>query len=227
MEERLTQEDTDTILECFHRILKHLERKKTAGGGLITAEHYSDAGLLEPTSSQKWVQFWARARAGKRGGESELHTTLIKAAVKKMFTQTGPDGRSKKVAHTEHVAEGLRQLVNAVRVGRFFYGGWAQEMLYTFIKVPGAMGLENSRPVGLLEIPQKASHAFDYAAITEVWERQGLLHNSQYAIRATKGTEEPLLLWSLMTDRAYLEKEDQARGHGDLKHAYDGVQQWC
>jgi hypothetical protein len=89
------------------------------------------------------------------------------------------------------------------------------------------MGLENSRPVGLLEILQKASYAFDYATITEVWEKRGLLHNSQYAFRAKKGTEWPLLLWSLVNDRAYLKKEDQARGQGDLKHAYDGVQQWA
>ena len=60
-----------------------------------------------------------------------------------------------------------------------------------------------------------------------MWERKGLLHNSQYAFRAKKGTEGPLLLWSLMNDRAYLRKEDQARGQGDLKHAYDGVQQWA
>jgi hypothetical protein len=30
-----------------------------------------------------------------------------------------------------------------------------------------------------------------------------------------------------MNVRAYLRKEDQARGQGDLKHAYDGVQQWA
>ena len=56
--------------------------------------------------------------------------------------------------------------------------------------------------------------------------RRGLLHNSQYVFRAKKGTEGPLLLGSLMNDRAYLNKEDQARDQGDLKHAYDGVQQW-
>ena len=52
----------------------------------------------------------------------------------------------------DHVVEGLRQLVNAARVGRLFYSDWTQELLYTCIKVPGAMGLENSRPVhvGLL-----------------------------------------------------------------------------
>jgi hypothetical protein len=63
------------------------------------------------------------------------------------------------------------------------------------------MGLENSRPVGLLEILQKASRAFDYAAITKVWEKKGLLHNSQYEFRAKKGTKGPLLLWSLKAQR--------------------------
>ena len=65
MEGRLTTEDTSTISECFHRMLKHLERKKTADGGLISAEDYSGTGLRKPISRQKWVQFWARSRAGK------------------------------------------------------------------------------------------------------------------------------------------------------------------
>ena len=49
--------------------------------------------------------------------------------------QTGPDGKSTKVAYTEHVVEGLRLLVNASREGRFFYSAWTHELLYTFIKV--------------------------------------------------------------------------------------------
>ena len=48
------------------------------------------------------------------------------------------------------------------------FGHKNEELLYTFIKVPGETltGLENSRPAGLLEILHKASCAFDYAAIT-------------------------------------------------------------
>ena len=46
---------------------------------------------------------------------------IIKAAMEKVSMQTGPDGKCKKVSYTGHVAEGLRQLVNAARVGRFFY----------------------------------------------------------------------------------------------------------
>ena len=102
------------------------------------------------------MQFWARAGAGKRGGGSELHATLIKATVKKVFTVVGPEGKSRMIAKSDHVVDGLRQLVNAARVGRFFHSEWTQELMYTFVKVPGAMGLENSRPVGLLKILQKA-----------------------------------------------------------------------
>ena len=47
----LTSEDISTVPECFHRMLKHLERKKTDDGSLITAEDYSEAGLLKPIIS--------------------------------------------------------------------------------------------------------------------------------------------------------------------------------
>ena len=55
LEGRLTAEGTNTISECFDRMLKPLERKKTVGGDLLTKESYSEAGLLKPISSQKWV----------------------------------------------------------------------------------------------------------------------------------------------------------------------------
>ena len=50
-----------------------------------------------------------------------------------------------------------------------------------------------------------------------MWERKGLLYDSQYAFRAKKGTEGPLLLRSMMNDKAYLRKEDQARGQDDRR----------
>ena len=57
------------------------------GGSLATTNDYSEAGLLGPISSEEWVQFWARTRAEKWGGGSELHATLIKVAVEEVFTQ--------------------------------------------------------------------------------------------------------------------------------------------
>ena len=152
VEGQLTEEDVNTIPECFHMMLKYLERKQAMGGSKMTAGNYSEASLVQPISKQMWARFWARAGAGNRRGESELHATLIKAAGKKAFMQTGPDGKGKMVAMPEHVVEGLRRLMNAARVGRFLCNDWTQELLYIFIKVPEAMGPENSRPMGLLEI---------------------------------------------------------------------------
>ena len=36
-----------------------------------------------------------------------------------------------------------------------------------------------------------------------------------------------MMLWLLMGERAYQAKEDQARGQGDLEHAYDSAFQWA
>ena len=215
VEGQLSQGDVRSIRRCFHRMLPFLERKRLQRGGRRVGEgDYDKAGLMQEISRDDWKQFWARASAGKRGGRSGMHVSLLKAADKRVFVEVGKGGKASWVARTAHVMDGLRKLVNSARVGRFFYSDWEHELLYTFIKVPGAVGLENSRPVGMLEILQKASYAFDFGRITEVWEQKGLLHNSQYAFRAGRGTEGPLLLWSIMNDKAYLHKEDQARGRG-------------
>lgn len=83
----------------------------------------------------------------------------------------------------------IKVLVNLGRRLRFFYDSWFLEHLFTFVKVAGATGLENSRPVGLLEILLKSTLAFDYADLSKVWEEQGLLHASQDAFRRGRGTE--------------------------------------
>ena len=40
-------------------------------------------------------------------------------------TEVGKDGNKSQVTQTNHVAEGLRQLVNAATVRRFFYSEWS------------------------------------------------------------------------------------------------------
>jgi hypothetical protein len=127
---------------------------------------------------------------------------------------------------TGHVDEALRLLVNISRVLRFHYEQFIHELLYTFIKVTGGIGLEQSRPVGLLEILSKGSKAVDYAGVSNTWERLGFLHGSQHAFRRGRGTEGLLMLWILASEESFRNKTDQARGQGDLKRAYDSVFQW-
>ena len=54
VEGQLTAEDTSTIPVCFHRMLKYLERDQAVGGSKIPAGDYSEAGLMQPISKQKY-----------------------------------------------------------------------------------------------------------------------------------------------------------------------------
>ena len=97
-------------------MLKYLERKKAVGSSLGISEDYNEAGPTAQAQQQSGVgavwgqgQGW-EARRRVRASAPCNTATLIKAAVKKVFIQTGPDGKSRKVSYPGHVAEGLRQL---------------------------------------------------------------------------------------------------------------------
>jgi hypothetical protein len=183
---------------------------------------YERCGLMRALSRMRWDELWRAAKGGKRGGGSGVHATLVKALRMEVWGDSGEE-----ISWTGHVFEGLRLLVNAGRVGRMYYESWKKELDYLFIKVPGGAGLDMSRPVRLLEALLKASYTADFAGIVDVWEKAGLIEDAQSAFRVGRGTEEPMMLWVLMGERAYQYKEDQARGQGDLEHAYDSVFQWA
>ena len=115
----------------------------------------------------------------------------------------------------------MRQLVNIARLTRRDYESWLQELLYFFIKTPGTCGLENCRPVGLLEVLFKCSEAFEAAAMVSVWKKMGTMSEEQWAFTEGKGCDGPLLMWMLMSEEAYLHKMDIAETEVDKKQAFD------
>jgi hypothetical protein len=241
----LTAIDLESIPREFHRLLQCLWIGKDSKGKTLGAQHYTNIGLMKPIIWSDWECFWRGVKGGTRGGHSQLHCTRMKALLatwKPSAKEKGGSRRGRKKCAvksgleeeddrerclTMHVMESIMLLVNAARVGQFFYSAWKKELLYTFMKVPGAVGLENSRPVGMLEILLKCTLEFDYSGISGVWERVGALDSAQYAFREDKGVEGPLMLWALMNEQAYRVKEDQARGQYDLQHAFDGVYWWA
>ena len=56
VEGRLTTKDTSTVPECFHRILKHLERKKAVGGCLGYSLGHTRPGLLLSEFFSRWFE---------------------------------------------------------------------------------------------------------------------------------------------------------------------------
>jgi hypothetical protein len=212
-EGELTEEDLEATPEAFHGFLKYLRRAwSEVAGRRVEEGDYEGSGLGEEITRRDWEAFWGQAAPGKRGGDTGVHATLIKALYKKEGEGEQPGRR---------IGETLRRLVNIARVSRRDYRSWKEELLYFFIKNPGTCGLENCRPVGLLEVLFKCSEAFDAAAMLSVWTRMGLVTEEQWAYLEGKGCDGPLLMWTLMGEEAYLHKIDYGDAEVDSEKAFD------
>jgi hypothetical protein len=205
---------------AFHDLATDLQRveiETSDGNRPIDEEDYEGSGLGEAIGYEDWRQFWRRVKGGTRGGATGLHVDLIKACYSKT-----EDGEGKAVeSQVGHFADTAWKLLNVAIIMRRDYKSWLQEQLYYFIKNPGTVGLENSRPVGLLEILFKCKEAFDSAALMQVWRRTGVLQSEQWAYQEGKGCEGPLLMWMLLSEESYRNKEDMGEGETDSERAFD------
>jgi hypothetical protein len=141
---------------AFHDLATDLQRveiETNEGSRPIDEEDYEGSGLGEAIGYEDWRQFWRRVKGGTRGGATGLYVDLIKACYSKI-----EDGEGKAAeSQVGHFADTAWKLLNVAIIMRRDYKSWLQEQLYYFIKNPGTVGLENSRPVGLLEILFKCS----------------------------------------------------------------------
>ena len=228
MEEQRLKEG---LPECFHGLAADLQSAQVGAGRVseqcssaveqeevrrIQEADYDGSGLGEVIEAADWGAFWRGAKGGTRGGASGVHADLLKACYKDI------KGVAQECDDTaKEFGEMARQLVCIARLRRQYYASWKEELLYYFVKNPGMTGLENSRPVGLLEVLYKCSEAFDSAAMMSVWRRLGVLQPEQWAYQEGRGCEGPLLIWMLLGEEAYLNREDIAEGETDSERAFD------
>ena len=204
----------------FHDLAADLQRveiETSDGVRPIAEEDYDGSGLGEAIGYEDWRQFWRRVKGGTRGGATGLHVDLIKAC----YSKTENDEGKVEESQVGHFADTAWKLLNVAIIMRRDYRSWLQEQLYYFIKNPGTVGLENSRPVGLLEILFKCKEAFDSSALMQVWRRTGVLQSEQWAYQEGKGCEGPLLMWMLLSEESYRNKEDMGEGETDSERAFD------
>ena len=188
------------LAECLQRVevnacddhAVRMERVASEGTRRVCETDYDESGLGEPITDEDWQAFWRGIKGHTRGGASGVSVDLIKACYKE--SREGTDTELGTTQRARGIGEAARLLVNVARVERKYYRSWQQELLYYFIKNPGTTGLENSRPVGLLEVMFKCSESFDSSAIMSVWTRLGLLQEEQWAFREGRGCEGPLMI---------------------------------
>jgi exonuclease III len=138
----------------------------------------------------------------------------------------GPSGLSYAMMKEwpESVLVRAHAAVHAIWEEKIIPACWNKKWLCPKPKIqPDLATLQDLRPLNLLETPRKILMGIVVSRITQIWERKGILSDSQYGFRSKRSCEGP----SLQVINAQEEAEESGTElHGsswDIKRAFDSV----
>jgi len=138
----------------------------------------------------------------------------------------GPSGLSYAMMKEwpESVLIKAHQAVSEIWKEKIIPQCWNQKWLCPKPKVdPEEATLQDLRPLNLLETPRKILMGIVVNRITRIWERRGVLSNSQYGFRPQRSCEGPTIQALNAQEEA---EESGTEIHGsswDIKRAFDTV----
>jgi len=112
---------------------------------------------------------------------------------------------------------------------------WTQGILHPLEKVKGKVGLDNIRPITLLEVALKTKTGLLSDRMLKAWQRENILHEQQYGFRKHTSMTDAIMIFRLMQEHGQMEtalSKDKA-GEGfhalmmDLRKAYDSCEFWA
>ena len=117
---------------------------------------------------------------------------------------------------------------------------WTKGVLHPLEKVKGKVGLDNIRPITLLEVALKTIAGLLSDRILQAWQREDMLHNQQYGFRKHTSMTDAIMLYRLLQEYDQYNEDLGIKQEGhknqfhavmmDLKKAYDscefGLQRW-
>ena len=114
--------------------------------------------------------------------------------------------------------------VQAIWEDKIIPACWNKKWLCPKPKIqPDLATLQDLRPLNLLETPRKILMGIVVKRITQIWERKGILSDSQYGFRSRRSCEGPTLQVINAQEEA---EESGTELHGsswDIKRAFDSV----
>lgn len=170
-------------------------------------------GLDQPISFTEMEKFFGKVKKGTAPGVSGVPVELWKeatAAVK---------------------AELLENLNTSLDTGQVPVM-WLKRVIKPLAKTEAAVGLNDIRPITLLEVAQKILTGILTARISEVWNSEEILHPAQMAFLFGRGCYQALERWrgTMFDCEAQAEMEEEKECHWlflDLAKAYDSVEYWA
>ena len=152
----------------------------------------------------------------------------VRAAIKKAPSGSvpGPSGLSYAMMKEwpEQVLVSAQETMNTIWEGKLIPEVWNIKWLCPKPKIdPEKATLDDLRPLNLLETPRKLLLGIIVGRITAIWEREGILSNSQYGFRPRRSCEGPTMQ---VLDAQEEAEESGTEIHGsswDIRRAFDTV----
>ena len=114
---------------------------------------------------------------------------------------------------------------------------WTKGVLHPLEKVKGKVGLDNIRPITLLEVALKTIAGLLSDRILQAWQREDMLHNQQYGFRKHTSMTDAIMLYRLLQEYDQYNEDLGIKQEGhknqfhavmmDLKKAYDSCEFWA
>jgi hypothetical protein len=178
---------------------------------------YGDDGS-RPFSGEELGKYMRKTANGKTGGHTGMTRELLK--------WLGEDGM-----------EEFRTLLNKIWETQEVPEEWTKGVLHPLEKVKGKVGLDNIRPITLLEVALKTITGLLSDRILKAWQREDILHNQQYGFRKHTSMTDAIMLYRLLQEYDQYNEDlgIQQAGHKnqfhavmmDLRKAYDSCEFWA
>ena len=96
--------------------------------------------------------------------------------------------------------EEFRMLLNKIWEIQEVPEEWTKGILHPLEKVKGKVGLDNIRPITLLEVALKTITGLLSDRILQAWQREDILHNQQYGFRKHTSMTDAIMLYRLLQE---------------------------
>ena len=198
----------------YRRVLKALRRLPSAHPSL-----YNTPKEIAPL---RWVRHWMSSSKGSAPGLFGLTHDIMAALT--YVGKAPPNDDVEALAICSETSEILRQLVSSVYKTKMVFQGWKRRAIRVILKVEGDMGINNARPIILLDILCKCIYRDLTNNLNATWEKHGLLSNMQCASKKGAGAEQPLTVLKFLSEEAFEKKRTLLAFSQDISKACDNAE---
>ena len=215
----------DTVPAELREVIWWHERKYVEKlGRRIDQEDYKARGVMKDFTKGYWRTCAMAVGGNKAADYHGKHWSLVKMLGKECDQNEDGGGRQ-RVCSSHEVFDGIRRMLNLVARSGMVYTDWTVEVLVTLLKVQGSKDINDTRPIGLVDVLRNQFMGMHMALIVGVWAEHEVIAHPQYGFMPNKGTDQARLVQVLVMEISMILQRGMAHGTDDARRAFDSPSQ--